>query len=79
MARTGRRASGFHPGSRCVKMTPMTSDLSPSNETDPVITEAVENISNRFGAQGLCDLIALAREELARAEAALKGLSESSH
>lgn len=42
---------------------------------DPVIADAVEHISNRFGAQGLCDLIALAREELARAEAALKELS----
>jgi hypothetical protein len=43
---------------------------------DPVITDAVENIANRFGAQGLCDLIAVARDELARAEAALKELSE---
>lgn len=43
---------------------------------DPVIVEAVTNISNRFGAQGLCDLIALARDELAAAEAALKTLSE---
>ena len=41
---------------------------------DPVISDAVETVSNRFGAQGLCDLIALAREELARAEAALKEL-----
>ena len=43
---------------------------------DPVITDAVENIANRFGAQGLCDLIAVARDELARAEAALKELSD---
>ncbi|MGZ5415942.1 MAG: hypothetical protein ACXWDI_02075 [Nocardioides sp.] len=43
---------------------------------DPVITDAVENISNRFGAQGLCDLIAVARDELARAEAALKELAD---
>jgi hypothetical protein len=47
-------------------------------DIDPVISDAVENISNRFGTQGLCDLIALAREELARAEAALKELSELS-
>jgi hypothetical protein len=46
------------------------------NDVDPVITDAVENIANRFGAQGLCDLIAVARDELARAEAALKELSE---
>ena len=44
-------------------------------EIDPVIADAVEHVSNRFGAQGLCDLIALAREELARAEAALKELA----
>ena len=46
------------------------------NEIDPVISDAVHHVSNRFGAQGLCDLIALAREELARAEAALKELSD---
>jgi hypothetical protein len=46
------------------------------HNVDPVISDAVENIANRFGAQGLCDLIALAREELARAEVALKELSD---
>ena len=46
------------------------------NQIDPVITDTVEHISNRFGVQGLCDLIAVARDELARAEAALKELSE---
>ena len=60
----------------------MTSDhtaehtTTPSDDVDPVIVDVVENISNRFGAQGLCDLIALAREELARAEAALKELAQ---
>jgi len=44
-------------------------------KVDPVIADAVENVSNRFGVQGLADLIALAREELARAEEALKDLS----
>jgi hypothetical protein len=48
----------------------------PSDDVDPVIVEVVENVSNRFGAQGLCDLIALAREELSRAEAALRELSD---
>jgi hypothetical protein len=63
-------------------MSAMTSQSSPdpsttpSDEVDGLIVEAVENISNRFGAQGLCDLIALAREELATAEAALKQLSD---
>ncbi len=47
-----------------------------SESIDPVISEAVEHVSNRFGAQGLCDLIALAREELARAEAALRELAD---
>jgi hypothetical protein len=46
---------------------------------DPVVVEVVENISNRFGAQGLCDLIALARQELARAEDALRNLSDAEH
>jgi hypothetical protein len=45
-------------------------------DIDPAVVDAVHNISNRFGAQGLCDLIALAREELARAEAALKELGD---
>jgi len=45
-------------------------------QVDPVIADAVKNVSNRFGVQGLADLIALAREELARAEEALKDLSD---
>lgn len=49
---------------------------SEQHQVDSVITDAVENISNRFGAQGLCDLIAVAREELARAEAALRELQQ---
>jgi hypothetical protein len=55
----------------------MSDSTTPSANVDPVISEAVENISNRFGAQGLCDLIALARDELARAEAALRELADS--
>lgn len=55
----------------------MTEPKTPSADIDPIISEAVHNISNRFGAQGLCDLIALAREELASAEAALRGLAET--
>jgi hypothetical protein len=49
----------------------------PSVNVDPAITEAVQDVSNRFGAQGLCDLIALARDELARAEAALAQLADA--
>ena len=54
----------------------MTEFKTPSTNIDPVIVEAVQNISNRFGAQGLCDLIALAREELAAAESAVRELAE---
>ena len=50
--------------------------MTSEQQIDPIIAEAVENISNRFGAQGLCDMIALARDELARAEAALKELAD---
>jgi len=55
----------------------MSDFKTPSVNVDPVITDAVRNISNRFGVQGLCDLIALAREEVARAEAALEQLAEA--
>lgn len=54
----------------------MTSAHTDPAHIDPVIVDAVSSISSRFGAQGLCDLIALARDELARAEAALKELSD---
>jgi hypothetical protein len=43
--------------------------------TDPVIVDAVEHVSYRFGVQGLRDLITLATEELGKAEAALQELS----
>ena len=54
----------------------MSERATPPENVDPVIAEMVEHVSNRFGTQGLADLIALAREELARAEAALRELSE---
>ncbi len=56
-------------------MVTMSSEQQQQEQVDPVIADAVENVSNRFGVQGLADLIALAREELARAEEALKDLS----
>ena len=65
----GGRSKGQYVG--------MTEFKTPSADVDPAITEAVRNISNRFGAQGLCDLIALAHEELAGAESALQELAES--
>ena len=54
---------------------PMSETNLPQN-VDPVISDAVHHISNRFGAQGLADLIALAHDELTRAEAALQELSD---
>lgn len=54
----------------------MSEQTSPPDDVDPVIVEVVEHVRDRFGTQGLCDLIALAREELTNAEAALKDLSE---
>jgi hypothetical protein len=55
----------------------MSDCTQPSENVDPVIVEMVESVSNRFGTQGLCDLIALARDELSRAEAALRELADS--
>lgn len=51
--------------------------MSETQQVDRVIVEAVVNVSNRFGAQGLCDLIALARDQLATAEEVLTELSDS--
>ena len=53
--------------------------MTESHPPDPVIVDAVEHVSNRFGAPGLRDLIALAREELAKAEAALAELADLEH
>ncbi len=54
--------------------SPESPDSDEATPVDPVISDAVHTVSNRFGTQGLADLIALAREELAAAEAALKDL-----
>jgi hypothetical protein len=55
----------------------MTQITTKSHDIDPVISETVAHISNRFGSQGLCDLIALAREELGRAEEAMHELTDA--
>ncbi|MDP3891487.1 hypothetical protein [Nocardioides sp.] len=44
--------------------------------TDPVIVEAVQNISNRFGAPGLEQLIELAQVQLEETNAALRALRD---
>ncbi|MFC6288313.1 hypothetical protein ACFP3Q_16700 [Nocardioides sp. GCM10027113] len=41
---------------------------------DPIIAEYVDQVANRFGAPGLEDLIAAAREKLAEAQRALEEL-----
>jgi hypothetical protein len=45
-------------------------------EIDPVIVDYVTHTANRFGAQGLEDLIALAEEHLVTARAALTQLED---
>lgn len=42
---------------------------------DPAVIEAVQSIENRFGAQGLEDLIDVAQRHLTSARAALEELS----
>jgi hypothetical protein len=73
---TTRSVEGLDAPGRWVKDGRMSETSTDLTNVDPVIADAVENISNRFGTQGLCDLIALAREELARAESALRELSD---
>lgn len=45
-------------------------------EPDPIVVDAVASVRDRFGAQGLSELIALAQQELIAAEAALRELSD---
>jgi hypothetical protein len=45
-------------------------------EIDPVIVDYVTHTANRFGAQGLEDMIVLAQEQLVVAKAALKELED---
>ncbi|HET7689645.1 MAG TPA: hypothetical protein VFK41_04670 [Nocardioidaceae bacterium] len=44
-------------------------------EIDPVIVDYVEHVANRFGAQGLEELITLAQEHLVVARKALEELA----
>lgn len=55
----------------------MTQITMKANAVDPAIGEAVQSIRNRFGTQGLCDLIAVAHEALEEAEQAESELSET--
>ena len=44
---------------------------------DPLIAEAVDGVTNRFGAEGLEQMIAYAEKSLAEARAALDELANS--
>ena len=44
-------------------------------DVDPLIAEVVETVGNRFGAEGLNEMIALAQLKRADAEAALEELA----
>lgn len=46
-------------------------------DIDPVIAEMVEQVTNRFGVDGLEQMIALAQQNKVTAEAALAQLAES--
>jgi hypothetical protein len=46
-------------------------------DLDPVIAEAVDGVTNRFGAEGLEQMIAYAEKSLAEARAALDELASS--
>jgi hypothetical protein len=46
-------------------------------DLDPVIAEAVDGVTNRFGAEGLEQMIEYAEQRLAEARAALDELADS--
>jgi hypothetical protein len=47
-----------------------------ASELDPAIAEAVDGVTNRFGAEGLEQMIAYADERLTEARAALAKLAD---
>ena len=50
---------------------------SSSPDVDPAIAEAVDGVGNRFGAQGLEQMIAYAQDALSEAQAALDELAQA--
>jgi hypothetical protein len=46
-------------------------------DIDPAIAEAVDGVANRFGAQGLEQMIEYAEKALAEAQAALDALADA--
>ena len=55
----------------------MSSSDSIDSQLDPAIAEAVDGVTNRFGAEGLEQMIKYAEQRLAEARAALAELAES--
>ena len=56
---------------------PEPPEHSVSDDVDPAIEEAVDSVTNRFGAQGLEQMIAYAETSLADARAALAELADA--
>lgn len=48
-----------------------------ASDIDPAIAEAVDGVANRFGAQGLEEMIGYAEKALAKARAALDELRDT--
>ena len=48
--------------------------MEPTADVDAMVTDAVRNIRDRFGPEGLRDLVHLARREIDRAERAVESL-----
>jgi hypothetical protein len=58
-------------------MVAMSSSDSIDSDLDPVIAEAVDVVTNRFGAEGLEQMIGYAEQRLAEARAALDELADT--
>jgi hypothetical protein len=56
--------------------TPEQPEPGASADIDPAIAEAVDGVGNRFGAQGLEQMIAYAEDALSAARAALDKLAD---
>ena len=57
--------------------TPEPAGAQRRHAVDPAIEEAVDGVTNRFGAEGLEQMIAYAETSLATARAALEELADS--
>lgn len=55
----------------------MSSSDSTDAQLDPVIADAVDGVTNRFGAEGLEQMIGYAEQRLAEARAALGRLADA--